>query len=87
MTATTKLRDDSHQLIDQIEDQATLQAVHTLLAPRAEKLYSVQGKALDQNQVEDLLEESESDIEAGHTLSHQELKTHVQSWRKKHNAK
>ncbi len=87
MTATTKLKDDLHQLIDQIEDQATLQAVHTLLAPRAEKLYSVQGKALDQNQVEDILEESESDIEAGHTLSHQELKTHMQSWREKHNAK
>ena len=87
MTATTKLKDDLHQLIDRIEDQATLQAVHTLLAPRAEKLYSVQGKALDQNQVEDILEESESDIEAGHTLSHQELKTHMQSWRKKHNAK
>ena len=87
MTATTKLRDDLHQLIDQIEDQATLQAVHTLLALRAEKLYSIQGKILDQNQIEDLLEESESDIEAGRTRSHQELKTHMQSWRKKHSAK
>lgn len=87
MTATTKLRDDLHQLIDRIEDQAILRAVHTLLAPRAEKLYSVQGKALDQNQVEDLLEESESDIDAGRTLSHQELKTHIQSWREEHNAK
>ncbi len=87
MTAATKLRDDLHQLIDRIEDQATLQAVHTLLAPRAERLYSVQGEALDQNQIEDLLEESESDIEAGRTLSHQELKTHMQSWRKEPNAK
>lgn len=92
MTGTAKLRDNLHQIIDQIEDQATLRAVYTLLTPRLSesglnKIHSVSGEALDQDQIDDLLEESEGDVEAGRTLSHQELKTHMQSWRKKQNVK
>ena len=87
MTDTAKIKDDLHQLIDQIEDQATLEAVRTLLSPKVGTLYSVQGQPLDQNQIEDLLEESEQDIEAGRTVSHQELKSHIQSWRNQNNAK
>ncbi len=87
MTDTEKLKDDLHQLIDQIEDPATLEAIRTLLTPKVDTLYSIQGQLIDQNQIEDLLEESEQDIEAGRTVSHQELKSHIQSWRSQNNAK
>ena len=87
MNDTAKIKDDLHQIIDQIEDQATLEAVRTLLAPQLNAMYSLQGALLDQAQIEDLLEESEADIEAGRTISQQELKAHIQSWRDQDNAK
>lgn len=87
MTDTAKIKDDLHQIIDQIEDQATLEAVRTLLAPQPNAVYSLQGAPLDQAQTEDLLEESEADIEAGRTISQQELKAQIQSWRSQNNAK
>lgn len=87
MSNTAKLKDDLHHIIDQIEDQATLEAVRTLLAPKVSAIYSVQGQQLDQDRIEDLLEESEADIEAGRTVSHQELKGQIQSWRNQNNAK
>lgn len=87
MSNTAKLKDDLHQIIDQIDDEATLEAVRTLLTPKVESIYSIQGQQLDQEQIEDLLEESETDIEAGHTVSHQELKVQIQSWRNQKNAK
>lgn len=92
MSNTTKLKDDLHHIIDQIEDQATLEAIHTLLAPQVGGIYSLQGQKLDQDRIDDLLEESEADIEAGRqepgrTISHQELKSQIQSWRNQKNAK
>lgn len=87
MNNTAKLKDDLHHVIDQIEDQATLQAVLTLLAPQTDSLFKLQGQPLDQDTIEDLLEESEADIEAGRTISQQELKTHIKSWRNQNNVK
>lgn len=51
------------------------------MAPQLSSLYSVEGEPLDQNQVEDMLEESEADIEAGRTIPHQEVDKLVKSWR------
>lgn len=87
MTHTAKLRADLHHIIDQIEDQATLEAVLTLLAPQLGTLYSLQGQPLDQESIEDLLEESEADIKAGRTVSQRELKTNIQSWRNRSKTK
>ena len=86
MSDTSKLKNDLHQLIDQIEDQATLEAIRTLLTPKVDAIYSLRGQALSQDQIENLLEESEADIkagqqESGRTFSHQELKGQIQSWR------
>jgi predicted transcriptional regulator len=87
MTNTSKLKEDLHHIIDQIEDQAILEAVHTLLTSQIGTIYSLQGQALDQDSIEARLEESEADIEAGRTVSQQELKAKIQSWRKQNNAK
>ena len=87
MTDTTKLKDSLHHIIDQIEDQATLEAVLTLLSPKVGTIYNGKGKSLNQEQIEDLLEESEEDIKANSTVSHRELKTHIQSWRNQNSAK
>lgn len=87
MTDTAKLKDDLHQLIDQIEDQTILKALRILLSPKADILHNAQGQPLDHNQIEDLLEESEKDIEAGRTVFNQELKSHIQSWRNQNSAK
>jgi predicted transcriptional regulator len=87
MSNTAKLKDDLHHIIDQIEDQATLEAIRTLLTPKVGSIYSVQGQQLDPDQIEDLLEESEADIEAGHTVPHQKLKAQIQSWRNQNNEK
>lgn len=78
---TAKLKEDLHQIIDQIEDQMTLEAIRTLLSPQVNELFDLQGNLLSQETMEDLLEESEADIEAGRTISQSELKTHIQSWR------
>ena len=51
------------------------------MAPQLSSLYSVEGEPLDQNQVEDMLEESEADIEAGRTIPHQEVDKLVKSRR------
>lgn len=69
-------------MIDQIEDQATLEAIRTLLAPQISAIYSLSGQLLSQEEIEDLLEGSEADIEAGHTVTQQALKDDIQSWRK-----
>lgn len=76
MISTADLKDDLHQIIDQIEDQAILQAVRILLAPQVSTLYNLEGKPLNQDNIEDLLEESEADIEAGRVVSQQALETH-----------
>ena len=87
MISTADLKDDLHQIIDQIEDQATLQAVHILLAPQVGTFYNLEGKRLDQDSIEDLLEESEADIEAGRIVSQKALETQIQSWRNQNSAK
>ncbi len=84
---TAKLKEDLHHIIDQIEDQAILEAVHTLLASQTGTLYSLQGQQLDQDSIAARLEESEADIEAGRTVSQQELKAQIQSWRKQNKGK
>ncbi len=81
MEDTKKPKENLHQMIDQINDQATLEAIQTLLAPQFSSFYSVEGEPLDQNQVEDMLEESEADIEAGRTTPHQEVDKLVKLWR------
>jgi hypothetical protein len=87
MTDTAKLKDALHEIIDQIEDQATLEAVRTLLTPQVGARFYRHGQQLTQDEIDDLLEESEMDIEAGRTISQQELKAQIQSWRKQSNAK
>lgn len=82
MADTEKVKNDLHQMIDQIEDQATLEAIRTLLAPQIGAIYSLPGQLLSQEETEDLLEESEADIEASRTITHQALKDDMQSWRK-----
>lgn len=87
MTDTAKLRDALHEIIDQIEDQATLEAMRTLLTPQASiRLYQY-GQPLEQDKIDDLLEESEADIKAGRTTSQQEMKAQIQSWRKQSSVK
>ena len=73
MEDTNKLKENLYQMIDHINDQATLEAVQTLLAPQLTSFYSIEGELLDQEQIEDMLEESESDIEAGRTTPHQKV--------------
>ena len=87
MMNTIKIKDDLHQMIDQIEDQATLEAIRTLLAPQIGAVYSLQGQLLSQEEIEDLLEESEADIEAGRTVTQRMLKDQIQSWRKQSSEK
>ena len=83
MANTIALRESLHQLIDQIDDQATLQAMYTLLNPPANVgVYSLQGKALNQDAIESMLEESEDDIEANRVISQKALSKQMQSWRK-----
>ena len=81
MEDTKKLKENLHQMIDQINDQATLEAVQTLLAPQLSNFYSLEGELLDQDQVEDMLEESEADIKANRTTPHQEVDEVMKSWR------
>jgi predicted transcriptional regulator len=81
MEDTKKLKENLHQMIDQINDQATLEAIQTLLAPQLSSFYSVEGEFLNQDQVEDMLDESETDIEAGRTTPQQEVDEVLKSWR------
>ena len=87
MTDTSELKNALHEIIDRIEDQATLEAMRTLLAPQVDiRLYRHQ-QPLEMDEIDNLLEESEADIKAGRTVSHQEMKAQIQSWRKQSSAK
>ncbi|MGB3777293.1 MAG: hypothetical protein WA960_02965 [Tunicatimonas sp.] len=87
MADTAKLKDALHEIINQIEDQATLEAMRTLLTPQVGVRLHQHGQQLTQDEIDDLLEESEMDIKAGRTVSQQELKAQIQSWRKQSSAK
>ena len=87
MTDTSELKNALHEIIDRIEDQATLEAMRTLLTPQVGiRLYRHQ-QPLETDEIDNLLEESEADTKAGRTVSHQEMKAQIQSWRKQSSAK
>ena len=87
MTDTAELKNALHEIVDQIEDQATLEAMRTLLAPQVGIRLYRHKQPLEMDEIDNLLEESEADIKAGRTVSHQEMKAQIQSWRKQSNAK
>jgi predicted transcriptional regulator len=87
MTDTSELKNALHEIIDRIEDQATLEAMRTLLTPQVGVRLYRHKQSLETDEIDNLLEESEADIKAGRTVSHQEMKAQIQSWRKQSNAK
>lgn len=81
----TKLKNNLHQIIDRIDDDAVLQAIYTLLSSKEKIIaHSVQGQPLTQEEMEAMIEESEEDIRSGRTTTHENLKNEIHSWRNRH---
>jgi predicted transcriptional regulator len=81
--SSTELKSKLHQIIDKIEDDKILQAVHTLLEGRNDFIFSADRKPLSKKEVDLMLSEGEQDIKEGRVTDHKELMEEIKTWRKK----
>ena len=68
------IKSELHELIDSVEDNKVLEAVHTLLSNQV-VAFSIEGKPLKRGDYEASVDEGERDILASNTHSHEEVKT------------
>ena len=81
---TTELKSRLHKIIDSIEDGEILKAVHTILSSQsAFESRSTSGLPLTKEDMDEMINASESDIKAGRLTGQAELKKELQNWRRK----
>jgi hypothetical protein len=80
----TELKSRLHKIIDSIEDDEMLKAVHTILCSKsAFECRSSSGDPLTKEDMDEMIFASESDIEAKRLTNQRELKEEIKSWRRK----
>jgi predicted transcriptional regulator len=75
---TIQLKTDLHRLIDQIEDNRLLQAVHVILAREVPQDHEVDWDSLSEARRE-AIQEGLDDIENGRVSSHKEVMQRIKS--------
>jgi hypothetical protein len=84
---TTAIKINSHKFIDVVNDNTMLKAVHAILEKEAKNDtivgYSINGKAITKQMLDEELEVSEMEIKKGQTITHSQLKKEIASWRVK----
>ena len=79
-----ELQAEIHQIIDQIEDDQLLHAVHTILRSQVNILADTKnGKPLTKSELDKMLVDSEIDIQNGLLINQKDLKEEIKTWRKK----
>ncbi len=82
--SATELQTQLHKIIDQVTDQNTLQAVHTLLSSQVNIYgHTSEGRAITKKELDIMLATSEKEISEGKTTSSIDIKKEMKSWRKK----
>ncbi|GIL22947.1 MAG: hypothetical protein BroJett042_14600 [Bacteroidota bacterium] len=82
--STSELQLKLHQIIDQVNDQEVLKAIHTLLSAQVESVIkTIDGVPISKLELDELLEQAESDIANGRTIQQHDLKKEITTWRKK----
>lgn len=82
--SATELQTQLHKIIDQVTDQNTLQAVHTLLSSQVNIYgHTSEGRAITKKELDIMLATSEKEISGGKTTSSIDIKKEMKSWRKK----
>ncbi len=71
-----RIKEDIHQIIDEIEDEKILLAIHQML-------YARKSNDVSLREFEQLIEKAEQDIKGGRVTDQQNLKNEIASWRKK----
>lgn len=72
------LKLELHQMIDQIGDKKTLEAVYTLLSNQTVAYNSI-GKSLSRSNFELMIDEGEKDIKEGRVFSQEDVEAHFKS--------
>ena len=81
---TTELKSRLHKIIDSIEDDELLNAVHTILSSKPIfESRSTSGKPLNKEDMDEMIYASESDIKAGRLSNQTDIKKEIQNWRRK----
>ncbi len=81
---TAAIRNNLHKLIDVVNDNTILKAVQTILEKEATNNiigYSIDGKPITQELLDEELEASEQDFKNGNFLTHSQLKKEIKNWR------
>jgi len=82
--STSELQLKLHRIIDQVNDQEVLKAIHTLLSTQFQsEIRTIDGKSISKVELDELLELSESDIQNERTISQEDLKNEIKTWRRK----
>lgn len=81
---TTELQFELHQIIDRIKDNQILKAVHTILSSQTNTTAdTTSGKTLTNSQMDQMLQDSEIEIQNGQVISQKDLKEEIKNWRRK----
>jgi hypothetical protein len=81
---TSELQMELHQIIDQVQDNRILQAVHTILSSQVSIFaQTTDGRPLSKDGFDEMLEAGEEDIKARRFISQKNLKEKIKTWREK----
>lgn len=83
---TATIKNNLHKLIDTVNDNTILKAVQVILEKEAKNDiigYSIDGKAITKQLLDEELASSEIEIKKGQTFTHSQLKKEIASWRTK----
>ncbi len=81
---TAAIRNNLHKLIDVVSDNTILKAVQTILEKEATNDivgYTIEGKPISRELLDEELEASELDIKNGSVMTHSQLKKEIKNWR------
>ena len=80
--STVELKTDLHHLIDEINDNSVLKALHTLLKQKQEGIvgFSADRRPLTKNELIKRLEKAETQIRKGQSVTIDGLEKEAQNW-------
>lgn len=80
----TELKSRLHEIIESIEDNKILEAVHTILSSQSTYIsHSTSGRPLTKENMDEMIFASESDIKTGRLTNQTQLKEEIKNWRKR----
>lgn len=80
---STELKSELHRIIENIDDDSILHAVHTLLERTTDAVFSTDGIRLGKKEIDRMMREGEEDISTGRVTGQQQLIEEIKSWRRK----